>query len=74
MRARRSRAMAALRKAAQAPGFDDLLAAWNGRSGQMQKVSMLGGGPRIATVGKITFVYTSYIFLTLDTSCLGSGT
>merc|ERR1719162_1011142 len=39
--------MASLRKAAQAPGFDDLLAAWNGRGGK--KVSMLSnmGGPKM---------------------------
>merc|ERR1719453_1866897 len=40
--------MASLRKAAQAPAFDDLLAAWNGRGGQ--RVSMLSatvGGPRM---------------------------
>merc|ERR1719162_1205031 len=39
--------MASLRKAAQAPAFDDLLAAWNGRGAQ--KVSMLGsmGGPKM---------------------------
>merc|ERR1719171_3079768 len=51
MRARRSRAMASLRKAAQAPAFeaDDLLAAWHGRGGHGQKVSMLGAaaGPRM---------------------------
>merc|ERR1719305_1485671 len=51
MRMRRSRAMAALRQAAQAPAFeaDDLLAAWHGRGAQGQKVSMLGsaGGPRM---------------------------
>merc|ERR1719305_2154668 len=51
MRMRRSRAMAALRQAAQRPAFeaDDLLAAWHGRAGQGQKVSMLGaaGGPRM---------------------------
>merc|ERR1719183_3261892 len=52
MRMRRSRAMSALRKAAQAPAFeaDDLLAAWHSRGTQDQKVSMLGaaGGPRMA--------------------------
>merc|ERR1719310_1297366 len=51
MRVRRSRAMASLRQAAQAPAFeaDDLLAAWHGRGSQGQKVSMLGaaGGPRM---------------------------
>merc|ERR1719463_450488 len=51
MRIRRTRAMAALRKAAQAPTFeaDDLLAAWHTRGAQAQKVSMLGaaGGPRM---------------------------
>jgi len=48
MRARRVRAMSSLRKAAQAPSFeaDDLLAAWHGRTGQTQQVSMLGG-PRM---------------------------
>merc|ERR1740130_1938206 len=47
MRVRRTRAMASLRKASQAPAFDDLLAAWNGRGGQ--RVSMLSavGGPRM---------------------------
>merc|ERR1719486_450474 len=51
MRQRRSRAIASLRSAAQRPAFeaDDLLAAWHGRAGQGQKVSMLGaaGGPRM---------------------------
>jgi hypothetical protein len=51
MRLRRSRAIASLRSAAQRPAFeaDDLLAAWHGRAGQGQKVSMLGaaGGPRM---------------------------
>merc|ERR1719265_3081406 len=62
MRLRRTRAVASLRKAARAPGFDadDLLAAWQGRTdellgaahgrdAQVQKVSMLGaaGGPRM---------------------------
>jgi len=42
------RAMATLRKAAKAPGFeaDDLLAAWRGRPVMGQKVSMLGS-PRM---------------------------
>merc|ERR1719326_352346 len=52
MRVRRTRAIASLRKAAQAPAFeaDDLLAAWHSRSALDQKVSMLGaaGGPRMA--------------------------
>merc|ERR1719440_1766808 len=51
MRVRRTRAMSALRKAAQAPAFeaDDLLAAWHSRGSQGQRVSMLGaaGGPRM---------------------------
>jgi len=49
MRVRRVRAMASLRKAAQAPDFgDDLLAAWHGKVGlNQQKVSMLGAGPRM---------------------------
>merc|ERR1719313_2347408 len=51
MRARRTHAMAFLRQAAQRPAFeaDDLLAAWHGRAGQGQKVSMLGAaaGPRM---------------------------
>merc|ERR1719198_1681109 len=51
MRVRRTRAMASLRKSAQAPAFeaDDLLAAWHGRNSDGQKVSMLGaaGGPRM---------------------------
>jgi phage-related minor tail protein len=51
MRVRRTRAVASLRKSAQAPAFeaDDLLAAWHGRGTQGQKVSMMGaaGGPRM---------------------------
>merc|ERR1711881_9633 len=49
MRMRRTRAMASLRRAAAAPGFDDLLSAWHSRKAQGQKVSMLGaaGGPRM---------------------------
>merc|ERR1719316_320480 len=51
MKVRRSRAMASLRKAAQAPAFeaDDLLAAWHSRGPKAMKVSMLGaaGGPRM---------------------------
>merc|ERR1712039_73930 len=44
MRVRRTRAVASLRKSAQAPAFeaDDLLAAWHGRGTQGQKVSMMG--------------------------------
>merc|ERR1719440_619782 len=42
MRVRRVRAMAALRNAAKAPGFDDLLSAWHSRKSHGQKVSMLG--------------------------------
>jgi len=49
MRVRRVKAMSALRKAAKAPAFDDLLADWRGRDMQGQGVSMLGsaGGPRM---------------------------
>merc|ERR1719324_1104667 len=49
MRVSRVRAMAALRSAAKAPGFDDLLSAWHSRKSQHQQVSMLGaaGGPRM---------------------------
>jgi len=49
MRVRRVRAMAALRNAAKAPGFDDLLSAWHSRKSHGQRVSMLGatGGPRM---------------------------
>jgi hypothetical protein len=52
MRMRRTKAVKSLQKAASAPTFeaDDLLAAWSGRGGQGQHVSMLGaaGGPRMA--------------------------
>merc|ERR1719324_1859716 len=49
MRVSRVRAMAALRNAAKAPGFDDLLSAWHSRKSHSQRVSMLGatGGPRM---------------------------
>jgi hypothetical protein len=48
MRMRRSKAMAALRKAAAKPVFDDLLAVWNNRPGaKPQEASMLATGPRL---------------------------
>jgi len=49
MRMRRTRVVSSLRKAAQSPAFDDLLAAWQGRTGQNRQISMLSaaGGPRM---------------------------